>query len=211
MKDQDVSFIQARGLNRIKFMLSLISLAHKNLDFVLIAVLRGCQRMLLVVVLGLSLLILWLLRTTSKTATMPGKGEESPGGGPPATHGEASTAYPKEHSRSTSDDSEENCPQARSTTTPDTLLSDAASEMMPEPKSTSPDTSQTTSEDTMPRASAGPRKRQPLKFILGASEDNSSDEETVVTKPPTGASQQPTTSSTVPLPFSVTAAPSGIR
>ncbi|XP_070759737.1 acetyl-CoA carboxylase 2 isoform X2 [Enoplosus armatus] len=40
--------------------------------------------------------------------------------------------------------------------------------------------------------SSGSEARERLKFILGASEDNSSDEEPLVTKPPSGASQPPT-------------------
>uniref|UniRef100_A0A667YQG2 acetyl-CoA carboxylase n=1 Tax=Myripristis murdjan TaxID=586833 RepID=A0A667YQG2_9TELE len=44
---------------------------------------------------------------------------------------------------------------------------------------------------------AGPEARERLKFILGASEDNSSDEEPLVTKPPTGASQPPASTSSL--------------
>lgn len=40
-----------------------------------------------------------------------------------------------------------------------------------------------------PMLSSGPEARERLKFILGASEDYSSDEEHVATKPPSGASQ----------------------
>lgn len=43
-----------------------------------------------------------------------------------------------------------------------------------------------------PMLSSGPEARERLKFILGASEDYSSDEEHVATKPPSGASQPST-------------------
>lgn len=43
-----------------------------------------------------------------------------------------------------------------------------------------------------PMLSSGPEARERLKFILGASEDYSSDEEHAATKPPSGASQPPT-------------------
>ncbi|XP_017269284.1 acetyl-CoA carboxylase isoform X2 [Kryptolebias marmoratus] len=46
---------------------------------------------------------------------------------------------------------------------------------------------------TTPMHDSGPEARERLKFILGASEDNSSDEETVGTKPPSGAAEPPVT------------------
>uniref|UniRef100_A0A673CY40 acetyl-CoA carboxylase n=1 Tax=Sphaeramia orbicularis TaxID=375764 RepID=A0A673CY40_9TELE len=55
---------------------------------------------------------------------------------------------------------------------------------------------QKSSEKTnVPRLSSGPEARERLKFILGASEDNSSDEEPLVTKPPSGAPQPSTSTS----------------
>uniref|UniRef100_A0A3P8N7A8 acetyl-CoA carboxylase n=1 Tax=Astatotilapia calliptera TaxID=8154 RepID=A0A3P8N7A8_ASTCA len=50
-------------------------------------------------------------------------------------------------------------------------------------------TTQKPSKSVPPMLSSGPKARERLKFILGASEDNSSDEEPLVTKPPSGASQ----------------------
>uniref|UniRef100_A0A667YIW6 acetyl-CoA carboxylase n=1 Tax=Myripristis murdjan TaxID=586833 RepID=A0A667YIW6_9TELE len=79
--------------------------------------------------------------------------------------------------------------------------------------SSSSSISQTASKPTVPKLSSGPEARERLKFILGASEDNSSDEEPLVTKPPTGASQPPAStsslfsqqvSSAAPLPVPVT-------
>ncbi|XP_056144354.1 acetyl-CoA carboxylase [Lampris incognitus] len=58
--------------------------------------------------------------------------------------------------------------------------------------------SQTPSKPIIPKLSAVPETRERLKFILGASEDNSSDEEPLVTKPPTGTSQQSISTTTSP-------------
>ncbi|KAK2837305.1 hypothetical protein Q5P01_014517 [Channa striata] len=55
-----------------------------------------------------------------------------------------------------------------------------------------PSTTQKPYKTNAPMLSSGPEARQRLKFILGASEDNSSDEEPLVTKPPSGGSQPPT-------------------
>ncbi|XP_060894088.1 acetyl-CoA carboxylase isoform X2 [Labrus mixtus] len=52
-------------------------------------------------------------------------------------------------------------------------------------------TSQKPSKATRPMLGSGPEARDRLKFILGASEDNSSDDEPLVTKPPSGSSQPP--------------------
>uniref|UniRef100_A0A665XCE3 acetyl-CoA carboxylase n=1 Tax=Echeneis naucrates TaxID=173247 RepID=A0A665XCE3_ECHNA len=54
-----------------------------------------------------------------------------------------------------------------------------------------PPTTQKLVKTNVPRLSSGPEARERLKFILGASEDNSSDEEPVVIKSPTGVSQAP--------------------
>lgn len=50
-----------------------------------------------------------------------------------------------------------------------------------------------------PKLSSGANARERLKFILGASEDNSSDDEPVLAKPPTGA-PQPRTSNQISSP-----------
>ncbi|KAK5615757.1 hypothetical protein CRENBAI_022544 [Crenichthys baileyi] len=52
-----------------------------------------------------------------------------------------------------------------------------------------PQTPQKPSNTIPPMLSSRSEPRERLKFILGASEDNSSDEEVLVTKPPSGASQ----------------------
>ncbi|KAF3695826.1 Acetyl-CoA carboxylase 2 [Channa argus] len=67
--------------------------------------------------------------------------------------------------------------------------------MQSETSQSLPSTSQKPYKANVPMLSSGPEARQRLKFILGASEDNSSDEEPLVTKPPTAGSQ-PTTSTT---------------
>nr|XP_020505570.1 acetyl-CoA carboxylase 2 isoform X2 [Labrus bergylta] len=54
-------------------------------------------------------------------------------------------------------------------------------------------TSQKPSKATRPMLSSGPEARDRLKFILGASEDNSSDDEPLITKPPSGSSQPSST------------------
>lgn len=78
-------------------------------------------------------------------------------------------------------------------------------------------TTQKPSKSVPPMLSSGPKARERLKFILGASEDNSSDEEPLVTKPPSGASQPPTSTikssppqapSVVPQPSSTVIKPS---
>lgn len=56
----------------------------------------------------------------------------------------------------------------------------------------SPPTAEKPRQTHAPMLSSGPEARERLKFILGASEDYSSDEEPLVTKPPSGASQPPT-------------------
>lgn len=52
-----------------------------------------------------------------------------------------------------------------------------------------PQTTETPLKSIPPMLSSRSEVRERLKFILGASEDNSSDEEVLVTKPPSGASQ----------------------
>lgn len=59
-----------------------------------------------------------------------------------------------------------------------------------------------------PKPSSRPNMRERLKFILGASEDNSSDEEPVVAKPPSGA-PQPRTSNQMSSPQQASCAQAG--
>ncbi|XP_041792792.1 acetyl-CoA carboxylase isoform X1 [Chelmon rostratus] len=176
-------------------------------------------------VLGLILWILLLLwRINTKTAAMPVKGEESPSGcGPPAAEEDVpATQAPQpgecclSTTPTTSTCNEDYSPQASSAsatldvTTVDTEALQASSEVNSETPSLPP-TTQRPSKSNVPMLSSGPEARERLKFILGASEDNSSDEEPLVTKPPSGASQPPTSahrsspqqeSSAVPQPSS---------
>ncbi|XP_051278082.1 acetyl-CoA carboxylase isoform X2 [Dicentrarchus labrax] len=160
-------------------------------------------------VLGLILWILLLLwRINTKTVVMPVKGEESPSGcGPPAAEEDMPATqppHPGEHSLSTvpttSTHSGDNSPQASSASvglevkTVDTEALQASSEVNSE-KPLLPPTTQRPSRTKVPMLSSGPEARERLKFILGASEDNSSDEEPLVNKPPSGASQPPTSTS----------------
>lgn len=150
-------------------------------------------------VLGLILWILLLLwRINTKTVAMPVKGEESPSCCRPPAAGEdlpaMNSPHPGEHSLSTvpstSTQNEDNRPQA-SSVLGDTEALQASSEVNSE-KPSLPPTTQKPSKTHAPMLSSGPEARERLKFILGASEDNSSDEEPLVTKPPSGASQPPT-------------------
>ncbi|XP_042276457.1 acetyl-CoA carboxylase isoform X2 [Thunnus maccoyii] len=180
-------------------------------------------------VLGLILWILLLLwRINTKTVAMPEKGEEFPSGcGPSATQEDMSAAHsphPGEHSLltvpTTSTHNEDNSLQVNSASVglevnmADTEVQQASSEVNSE-QTPSPPITQKPSKPKVPMLSSGPEARERLKFILGASEDNSSDEEPVVTKLPSGASPPPTStpkssplqvSSEVPQPSS-----SGIR
>ncbi|XP_039658817.1 acetyl-CoA carboxylase isoform X2 [Perca fluviatilis] len=157
-------------------------------------------------VLGLILWILLLLwRINTKAVAMPVKGEESPSGcgRPAAEEGMPATQspHPGEHCLSTvpttSTHHEDNRPQASSASvgleveTVDTEALQASSEVNSEKPSLRA-TTQRPSRTKVPMLSSGPEARERLKFILGASEDNSSDEEPRVTKPPSGASQPPT-------------------
>ncbi len=159
--------------------------------------------MLPLAVLGLILWILLLLwRINTKTAAMPVKGEESPSGcTPPAAEEDMPTKlspHPGEHSllsaSTTSTHDEENNPQASSATA-GLEVSEAlqASSEINSKKPSSQPTTQNPSRTNAPMLSSGPEARERLKFILGASEDNSSDEEPLVNKPPSGASQGQTT------------------
>ncbi|KAM8886755.1 acetyl-CoA carboxylase isoform 2-T4 [Spinachia spinachia] len=150
--------------------------------------------------LGLILWILLLLwRTNSKTATMPVKRKESPSGcGPLAAEDDVASAqppHPGEHTRSTAATPpthvEDNSPQASGASAgldvkPGALQ--ASSEITAEEPALRVNTRKP-SNSRAPMLSAKLGARERLKFILGASEDNSSDEELLVAKPPSGAPQ----------------------
>ncbi|TMS03613.1 Acetyl-CoA carboxylase 2 [Larimichthys crocea] len=131
---------------------------------------------------------------------MPVKGEESPSGcGPPAAEEDmpvTQSPHPGEHSLSTAPttsahnedtSSQAGCAPAGQVKAVDTEALQESSEV----NSEKPPTTQTSSKTKVPMLKSGPEGRERLKFILGASEDNSSDEEPLVSKPPSGASQPP--------------------
>lgn len=146
--------------------------------------------------------ILWMVvllwRINTKTAAMPVKGEESSTHcGLPAAEEAAQTLHPGKHSLSTvpttSTHSVTNRPLAEGTTaglevkrgrSERSQSSEGNSESLSLPRTS-----------RVPMLSSGPEARERLKFILGASEDNSSDEEPLVTKPPSGAPQPPSSTS----------------
>lgn len=150
---------------------------------------------------GLVLLILLLWKINSKTLIMPVKGEELPC----AAEEDMPTAcapHAGEHPLSTvaaaSAGTELNtCADAAGVSADldvKTLDSDHlqdSSEVNSGHPSVPP-TAQKPSKRVTPMLSSEPEARERLKFILGASEDNSSDEEPLVTKPPSGAPQPPT-------------------
>lgn len=174
--------------------------------------------MLLFAVLGLILWIFLLLlwRIDTKTAAMPVKGEESPPGCGASASEEPTALTPRAGGyipSTTSTDKDDNKPQADGESQVKTLDYEplqASSEVNSEQPSL-PKTTQKPSKAITPMFSSGPEVRERLKFILGASEDNSSDEEPLVTKPPSGPGQPQTSSlksppqqasSTVPQPSS---------
>lgn len=156
--------------------------------------------MLPLALLGLFLwisLLLW--RFNTKTVATPMEGEESPSGWRPPPAGEdlppSQSPHPGEQSHSTisasSTQSEGNRPQASSASRglePKTV----DSEVLQAPSKVNSGLTPTTQESPkthLPMRSSGPEMRERLKFILGASEDNSSDEEPVVSEPLSDASQ----------------------
>lgn len=157
--------------------------------------------MLLFAVLGLILWILLLLwRINTQTVVMPVKGKESPSGCRPPAAEEDLHATQSPHAGklslstvpSTSAQIENNRPQASSASWALKVKTDTealqASLEVNSKKPYLPPNTQKPSKTHAPMLSSGPEARERLKFILGASEDNSSDEELVVTKPPSGAS-----------------------
>ncbi|KAL6114247.1 acacb [Pungitius sinensis] len=151
--------------------------------------------------LGLILWILLLLwRINTKTATMPVKRKESLSGcSPPAAEDDKPSAQsPHPHSQLTVPTPpthiEDNRPQANGASgglevkPVATEALQASSEINAEEPSLGMNT-QRPFKTRAPMLSAKLGARERLKFILGASEDNSSDEELLVAKPPSGASQ----------------------
>uniref|UniRef100_A0A3P8WLZ1 acetyl-CoA carboxylase n=1 Tax=Cynoglossus semilaevis TaxID=244447 RepID=A0A3P8WLZ1_CYNSE len=157
-------------------------------------------------VLALLALIIWVLlvlwRITTKTAAMPVKGEDTPSGcGSSAAKDNKSASHA------------EVCPLSSVANLPvtsahDSPLTDSVSTGFAiktlssgSPPSSSivdsklpilPPANRKPSKTSVPKLSSRPEERERLKFILGASEDNSSDEEPLVSKPPSGASQTST-------------------
>ncbi|XP_074527459.1 acetyl-CoA carboxylase isoform X2 [Halichoeres trimaculatus] len=156
--------------------------------------------MLLLTLLGL---ILWILlqlwRINTQTEAMPVKGEESP----PAAEEDVpakQSSHIGEHSLSAVHEglkhNEENSLQASASPEVKTKQHEAeqaSSEVNSEKPSVGTIT-QTSSRAAAPMLSSGPEARDRLKFILGASEDNSSDEEPLVTKPPSASCPPPSNS-----------------
>lgn len=161
--------------------------------------------MLTFAVLGIILWILFLLRRIkTKTVAMSEKGEESPSGcGSPAAKEDIPATLSSclgEQSLSTvattSPHKEDNRPKASissagtQVTTVHTEVQQASSKANSE-QTPLPSTTQKPPKTKVPMFRSGPEARKRLKFILGASEDNSSDDEPLATKPPSGASQPP--------------------
>ncbi|XP_028270699.1 acetyl-CoA carboxylase isoform X2 [Parambassis ranga] len=177
--------------------------------------------MLLFAVLGLILWIFLLLlwRIDTKTAAMPVKGEESPPGCGASASEEPTALTPRAGGyipSTTSTDNDNNNPQDSESEvkTLDCEILQASSEVNSEQPSL-PKTTQKPSKAITPMLSSGPEARERLKFILGASEDNSSDEEPLVAKPPSGPCQPPTSSLKSPTQQAFSAVPqpssSGIK
>lgn len=157
--------------------------------------------MLYLTLIGFILWILYLLwRISTKPFMIPVKDYKMPSDGcPPSAKEDPSTAQcppPGEHSlpavASTSEQNEAPRPQTESTSG-DITVETLAVEALQAPSAARP------SGTCAPKLSSGPDARERLKFILGASEDNSSDDEPVVAKPPSSA-LQPRTSNQISSP-----------
>lgn len=125
---------------------------------------------------------------------IPVKEDKTPSDGwPPSAKEDPSTAQsppPGEHSLSTVPSTSEHNEGPRPQivcTSGDLKLETLDAETPQVPSAARPSTS-----TRAPKLSSGPNARERLKFILGASEDNSSDDEPVVAKPPSGAPQSRT-------------------
>lgn len=174
---------------------------------------------------GFILWVLLLWRMNSKTVTMPVKGEELPSAAEedvPTARSPNAGMDPLSTVAAASQHAEHDVPQAASASaglygrTVDSDVLQGSMEANSKQPTVLP-TTQKPSKSVPPMLSSGPKARERLKFILGASEDNSSDEEPLVTKPPSGASQPPTSTikssppeapSVVPQPSSTVIKPS---
>lgn len=143
--------------------------------------------MLHLALLGLILWILYLFwRINTKSLMMPVKEDKTSDGFPPSAKvsSTAQSPPPVEHSPSTvpctSEQREGPGPQT-GTTSGDLEVKTVDTEALQVPSAAR------TSNRHM--GSSGPEMRERLKFILGASEDNSSDDEPMADKPPSGAPQ----------------------
>lgn len=166
--------------------------------------------MLLFAVLGLILWILLLLkRINTKVVAMPVKGQESPSGcGPPAVVEDVpskQSPHPGEQSLSAvlaiSAHNEDDSSQTNSASASVEVkaVDTEALQVSSEVNSEKPPNTQKPVKAKAPMLSSGPEARERLKFIIGASEDNSSDEEPLVSKPPSDVSQ-PSTSAPKSFP-----------
>ncbi|XP_022053957.2 acetyl-CoA carboxylase isoform X2 [Acanthochromis polyacanthus] len=154
--------------------------------------------MLLLAVLGLILWILLLLwRINTRAAAMPLKGEESPSGSAPSAAEKDILAAGKRSVSAvagTSTNSQDKSPQTYGGSSGLQVKTESSENLQTSSEVNSeqplvPKTTQARSKTISAMLSSGPEARERLKFILGASEDYSSDEEPLVLKPPSGASQ----------------------
>ncbi|XP_068461041.1 acetyl-CoA carboxylase isoform X2 [Clinocottus analis] len=165
-------------------------------------------------------LILWILllvwRINTKTAAMPTKREKSQSGCHPTAAKEVVPAAqcPPSIPTNSSTHNEDNSPKASSDSvgsaekTVETEVLQASYEMKSQKSSLRTNTRKFP-KTKVPMLSSEPEERERLRFILGASEDNSSDEDPLVTNHPSGSSQPPTCapeSSAVPQ-----SSPSGMK
>lgn len=162
--------------------------------------------MLLFALLGL---ILWILlqlwRINTQTEAMPVKGEESPPAVKEDIHAKQSS-HLGEHSLSAVHESLKHNEVKENSLQPDCASAspevktkqhevEQGSSEVNSGKPSAGTTTQISPRAAAPMLSSGPEARDRLKFILGASEDNSSDEEPLVTKPPSGTSRPPASNS----------------
>ncbi|TNN53496.1 hypothetical protein EYF80_036269 [Liparis tanakae] len=137
-------------------------------------------------------LLLWILclvwRTNTKAAAMSAKKEESPPVGAPAAGERPPAAAAAPSTRGEGRGPRAGGASAALAVTEDAVALRASSET-PSRGASLQSNPQKPRRARGPMLSSGPEERERLKFILGASEDNSSDEDALVTKPPSGASQ----------------------
>ncbi|XP_061585098.1 acetyl-CoA carboxylase [Cololabis saira] len=146
--------------------------------------------------LGLILWIVLLLwRINTKTAAMPLKGEETPPlcGLAPLEEDASTTRTPpqaSQHSQLTVA-ATSTCNEPSNFLASDGSASLGVKTVECDPSQASTEVTKNPCKARTPMLSSGPEERKRLKFILGASEDYSSDDEVLTTKPPSGACQSP--------------------